>query len=176
MAILQVARMGNPVLRRVADAVRPDELGSPDFLRFCQDLLETMYEYDGVGLAAPQVRMSKRVVVIELDEEIGPLFLVNPVLTPLSEDRREDYEGCLSLPDLRGKVERWRDLRVEALDVHGKAHTFEAHGWAARVIQHECDHLDGVLYIDRAAPGSMTFLKEYRRYGAPVPIEHGDEE
>ena len=168
MAILSVARMGHPVLRQVAPPVTPEMLGSEAFQRLCDDLLETMVEYDGVGLAAPQVRSSVRLVVFELDEELGPIFLINPVVSPIGDDRRAAYEGCLSLPDLRGRVERWLHVRVEAVDRDGEPIVFEARGWAARVVQHECDHLDGVLYIDRAEARSMTFLKEYRRHGPPV--------
>jgi peptide deformylase len=173
MAILSVARMGHPVLRQVAAPVTADMLESAAFQRLCDDLLETMAEYDGVGLAAPQVRASVRLVVFEIDDELGPIFLVNPVVTPVGGERRSAYEGCLSLPDLRGRVERWQHVRVEAVDRHGEPIIFEARGWAARVVQHECDHLDGVLYIDRAEPRSMSFLKEYRRHGPPVG---GDEE
>lgn len=175
MSVLNVARMGHPVLRRIADPITEEELASPAFQRLCDDLLESMYEYDGAGLAAPQVRVSKRLVVFELDDEDGPIFLVNPVITPLGEEMSEGYEGCLSLPDLRGKVARHNDIRVDCLDRRGRPFAFEAHGWSARVVQHECDHLDGVLYIDKADPKSMTFLKEYRRFGPPIPVE-GEEE
>lgn len=171
MAVLNVARMGNPILREIAAPVPLEEIGSDEIQRLCDDLLDTMLEYDGAGLAAPQVRVSKRVVVFDLDEEMGPIFLINPVITVISDERSEGYEGCLSLPDLRGKVERPSDIRVEAVDRQGRRIRFEAHGWAARVVQHECDHLDGQLYIDLAAPRSMTFLKEFRRFGPPIPIE-----
>ena len=168
MAILQVARMGNPVLRRVADEVTPAQLATAEFQSFLDDLYESMLDQDGIGLAAPQVHTSQRVVVFQLDADEEPMFLINPVIRPASDARAWGYEGCLSVPELRGRVERWVDIRVDALDRDGKPFAFEAHGWAARVVQHECDHLDGVLYVDRAQVGSLAFLKEYRRYGPPV--------
>lgn len=175
MSILKVAHMGHPVLREVAAPVSADRFRTAEFQRFCDDLLESMYELDGAGLAAPQVHVSERVVVFELDAEDGPMFLVNPVITPLGDERVGGYEGCLSLPNMRGRVERYTSIKVKALDRHGVPFSFEAHGWAARVVQHECDHLDGVLYIDRADPRSMAFLPEYRRHGPLVPAGDGEE-
>jgi peptide deformylase len=176
MSILKAAHMGHPVLRQIAAVVPKERIKSAEFQRFCDDLLESMYELDGAGLAAPQVHVSERVVVFELDEEDGPMFLINPVITPLSEEKVGGYEGCLSVPGLRGKVDRYVSIRVECLDRKGKAMKFEAHGWAARVVQHECDHLDGVLYVDRADPRSLAFLPEYKRYGPLVPTGADDEE
>jgi peptide deformylase len=175
MSLLAVARLGHPILRQIAAPVSPKQLASSRFRQFCNDLLESMYEQDGVGLAAPQVHESIRVVVFELSEEQGPIFLINPVITPISEARAWSYEGCLSVPEMRGRVERWVDIRVEALDRHGEPFVFEAHGYPARVVQHECDHLDGVLYIDRADPKSLAFLKEYRAHG-PLVTGQGDDE
>lgn len=176
MAILKVAHMGHPVLRRVAEPVSMEELATEAFQRFCDDLLESMRDQDGVGLAAPQVHVSKRVVVFQLDEEMEPIFLINPVITPLSEETRSGYEGCLSVPGLRGRVERWRRVRVVALDRAGRNFAFEASDFAARVVQHECDHLDAVLYVDRADPKSLAFLPEFRRYGPPLPSDEDEEE
>ena len=176
MSILKVARMGHPVLRQVATAVPVERIGSAEFQLFCDDLLESMYDQDGVGLAAPQVHVSLRVVVFELDEDIGPMWLVNPVVTPITDERSAGYEGCLSVPDMRGRVERYKSVKVEAIDRYGTPISFAAHGWSARVVQHECDHLDGVLYIDRADPKSLAFLLEYRRYGPLVEAEDGDDD
>lgn len=179
MSLLAVARMGHPILRERAAHVSHPEIASPAFQRFCDDLLESMYEQDGVGLAAPQVHVSQRVVVFELSEEQGPIFLINPVITPLGDERAWGYEGCLSVPELRGRVERATHIRVEAVDRDGNPFAFEAHDYAARVVQHECDHLDGVLYIDRADPLSLAFLKEYKRFGPLVGAdddEEGDDE
>ncbi|MFN7144348.1 MAG: peptide deformylase [Myxococcota bacterium] len=176
MSILKVAHMGHPVLRQVAAPVSKERIKSAEFQKFCDDLLESMYELDGAGLAAPQVHVSERVVVFELDEEDGPMFLVNPVITPLTEETVGGYEGCLSVPNMRGMVQRVTSIRVQCLDRKGKPLAFEAHGWAARVVQHECDHLDGVLYIDRADPKSMAFLPEYKRYGPLVPTGNPEDE
>jgi peptide deformylase len=176
MSILKVAHMGHPVLRQVAEPVAPDRFSTAEFQRFCDDLLESMYELDGAGLAAPQVHASLRVVVFELDEEDGPMFLVNPVVTPIGDERAGGYEGCLSVPNMRGRVDRFVAVHVEAHDRHGDLISFEAHGWAARVVQHECDHLDGVLYVDRADPRSLAFLPEYRKYGPLVPAGDDGEE
>jgi peptide deformylase len=182
MAIRKVAQLGHPVLRKVAAEVSPEQIASPDFQRLCDDLLETMHAYEGLGLAAPQIHESLRLLVFQLDEEDGPIFLINPVVKPLTTQTSAGYEGCLSLTNMRGRVERPKSVRVEALDREGTKFAFLAHGWAARVVQHECDHLDGVLYLDRADPRSMAFLPEYRRFGALVPVcpqdpeDEGEEE
>lgn len=175
MAVLHVARMGNPVLRAVAAPVPVESIRTPAFQKFCDDLLESMIEHDGTGLAAPQVHESVRVVVMSIDGG-DPIFLVNPVITPLDGETAEGYEGCLSVPNLRGKVTRWVNIRVDAFNRAGKPVAFEAHGWPARVVQHECDHLDGVLYVDRADPKSLAFLPEYRRFGPPVELPEKDRE
>lgn len=176
MALLKVAHMGHPILRQVALPVGDEELQGEAFQRFCDDLLETMRDEDGVGLAAPQVHVSRRVVVFQLDEEMEPIFLVNPRITPLTEETRTGYEGCLSVPGMRGRVARWRRVRVVAIDRAGRPFAFEASDWAARVVQHECDHLDAVLYVDRADPKSLAFLPEYRRYGPLLPSDEDDED
>lgn len=175
MAIRKVAQLGHPILRQVAAPVTPEQLASPDFQRLCDDLLETMRAYEGLGLAAPQVHESLRVLIFQLDEE-EPMFLVNPVITVLGEKRSAGYEGCLSVTGLRGRVERPDAIRVEALDRNGERFAFRAEGWAARVVQHECDHLDGVVYVDRADPRSLAFLAEYRRHGPLVPADDEEED
>jgi peptide deformylase len=167
MAILRVAQLGHPVLRLEAEPVTPEELGSQGFQQFCEDLLETMDEYDGAGLAAPQVHVSKRVVVLTLSDEVGPEFLINPVITVLAETTRQTWEGCLSVEGMRGLVERPDHIRVDALSRYGEPIAYELQGFPAVVTQHECDHLDGVLYIDKATPRSMMFVSEYRRWGPP---------
>jgi peptide deformylase len=177
MAILKVARIGHPVVRTAARAVAPEAMASADFQRLVDDMVETMHEYDGVGLAGPQVHVGLRVAVIEVppsDERTRdpvPLtVLVNPVLTPLGEAAEEGWEGCLSIPDLRGVVPRWRRLRLDALDRHGASYTVEAEGFFARVIQHECDHLDGRVYLDRMeGMRTLSFLREFERFTAPRP-------
>jgi peptide deformylase len=165
LAILRVAQMGHPVLREVAKPVDEETLRSPEFQKFCDDLLETMEEYDGAGLAAPQVHTSLRVVVLTLDPESGPEFLINPEITVLTEATSRTSEGCLSVEGLRAAVDRPNHVRVIALDRDGSMKGYELKGFPAVVVQHECDHLDGVLYVDRCDPKTMSFLKEYRRYG-----------
>jgi peptide deformylase len=170
MAIRKVAQLGHPVLRKIAAVVTPEQISTPAFQQLCDDLLETMDGYEGLGLAAPQVHESLRVVVFKLDEE-EPMFLVNPVITVLEDSRSSSYEGCLSVTGIRGLVSRPDVIRVEALDRKGEKFAFRAEGWAARVVQHECDHLDGVVYVDKADPKSLAFLPEYRRFGPLVPAD-----
>ena len=145
-----------------------------DTQRLIADMLETMAEYDGVGLAAPQVHVSRRLVVYGVaanprypDAPAIPLtVLVNPRITPVGDEREQDWEGCLSVPDLRGKVPRWTRLRVEALGRDGQALSYTAEGFHARILQHEMDHLDGKVYLDRmGSMESLAFLSEFQRYG-----------
>jgi peptide deformylase len=173
MSILKVARLGHPVLRKVTEAVSQPELQSPALQKFIDDMIETMKEYDGVGLAADQVHESKQIAVLEVADNprypekprVPLTVLVNPTITPLSEDMEEDWEGCLSIPDLRGMVPRYKSVRVQALDRDGKAVDFVADEFHARVIQHEFDHLNGKVYLDRMRDFStLTFLQEFARY------------
>jgi peptide deformylase len=172
MAILKVARMGHPVLRAKARAVEQGEIKSSSMQRLIDDMIETMEEYRGVGLAAPQVHEGVRLFVAVLEpgeqEEVGePIALMNPEITPVTNDVVEDWEGCLSIPDIRGRVPRVRDIKVRAYDRKGERIEIQAHDFPARVIQHEMDHLDGVLFVDRMRSlDSLTFLDEYSRYWA----------
>jgi peptide deformylase len=181
MAILKVAQLGHPVLRMVARPVTAEEIASQQFQDFCDDLLETMIEYDGTGLAAPQVHASLRVVVLSLDGEREPEFLVNPQIKVLTEETSTMMEGCLSVTGMRGRVQRPNRVQVKALDRDGTPKGYELEGFPAVVVQHECDHLDGVLYVDRCDTRTLAFLAEYRRFG-PVDEyldgsdEAGDEE
>ena len=169
MSILKVARIAHPVLRAPAKPVPKSAFKDPLFQKLVDDMRETMYEYEGVGLAAPQVHEGLRLAVIEVggdDErsqaEVAFMVLVNPVVTPLGEEKVNGWEGCLSIPDLRGVVPRLKRLKLEALDRHGKPYSLEAHDFFARVIQHECDHLDGNVYLDRMqGMRSLTFIKEF---------------
>lgn len=174
MAILKVARMGHPVLRLVAQPIAPEDIASAGFQRFCEDLLETMYEYDGAGLAAPQVHVPLRVAVLTLDHESEPRFFVNPVLTPIGDGTKRTWEGCLSVPGMRGLVERPDTVRLQALMRDGTAFDEVLEDFSAVVVQHEFDHLDGVLYVDKVLPRSLMFLEEYRRFGPPE--EYAEEE
>jgi peptide deformylase len=180
MSILKVARMGHPVLRGKALAIQRAEIKSPAVQRLIDDLIETMVEYHGVGLAAPQVHVGLRVFVAVLDEREGegpespesnheheadPLALINPEITPIGDDVVEGWEGCLSVPDIRGRVPRAREIKVRAFDRKGERIELRAHDFPARVIQHETDHLDGILFLDRMRSlGSLTFLDEYSRF------------
>jgi peptide deformylase len=169
MSILKVARIAHPVLRSPAKALRKEAFRDRLFQKLIDDMRETMYEYEGVGLAAPQVHEGLRLAVIELpasDEraraEVPFMVLVNPVVTPLGDERENGWEGCLSIPDLRGVVPRLKRLKLDALDREGKPYSLEAQDFFARVIQHECDHLDGNVYLDRMADmRSLTFIKEF---------------
>ena len=172
MGIFKVAQMGHPVLRQVAEPVKPEQIAQDEFQQFCEDMLETMFEYGGVGLAAPQVHVLLRVVVLELSEDRGPEFLINPHIEVLAETTSLNWEGCLSVEGSRGLVERPDHVRVTALDRDGSEKVLELEGYPAVVVQHECDHLDGVLYIDHADPVSLAFLPEFKRYGPLVgPVE-----
>ena len=170
--ILKVARMGNPVLRQVAKPVDPARIHTPEFQAFVDDMIETMYEYDGAGLAAPQVHVSERVVVFEIhehprypDAHVPLTVLVNPEIHFLTDERIAIWEGCLSVPDLRGQVPRIAHLEVAALDRRGMQQRYEFRGFPAAVIQHECDHLDGVLYLDRVQDTTtLSFVREFQRY------------
>lgn len=172
MAILKVGRIGHPVVRSSARALSESDIKSAEIQRLIEDMRETMHEYDGVGLAAPQVHVGLRLAVLEVEEsdkrsEDGVPFtvLVNPSVHPLTAETEEGWEGCLSIPDLRGVVPRLTALRLDALDEKGKAYSLEARGFLARVIQHECDHLDGKVYLDRMQGlESLCFLREFERY------------
>jgi len=169
MAILKVSRMGHPVLRRAARAVERAEIRDPRFQKFVDDMIETMHEYNGVGLAAPQVHEGLRVFVAMLDsgEDAEASVIVNPVITPADDRLVEGWEGCLSIPDVRGRVPRSARILVRALDRQGRTLELEADDFPARVIQHETDHLDGVLFFDRMKSlASLTYLDEYARYHA----------
>jgi peptide deformylase len=171
MSILKVARIGNPIVRAGALPLADKAIRSAEIQRLIDDMVETMHEYDGVGLAAPQIHVGLRLAVIEVpaDDERAedgvPLtVLVNPVITPLGEETEVGWEGCLSIPDLRGEVPRLKSLRLAARDRQGKPYTLEASGFFARVIQHECDHLDGSVYLDRMqGMRTLSFQKELDR-------------
>lgn len=165
MAILKVAQLGNPILRRAAQPVQPEEIGSPELTRLIEDMLQTCDEYDGAGLAAPQVHVSKRVVVLSLGDERGMRVWLNPVVTPLTDELVVTWEGCLSVTGMRAAVARPGHVRVRALEPDGSEVRLELKGFPAVVAQHECDHLDGVLYVDRCDTKTLSFLPEYRRYG-----------
>jgi len=188
MSILKIARMGHPVLRVKARAIERTDIRGAALQKLIDDMIETMIEYRGVGLAAPQVHEGLRLFVATLDadddedeagdetgDETGdehkgdgrsaPVVVINPELIPVRSEVLEDWEGCLSVPDIRGRVPRAREVIMRAFDRHGGRIELRAHDYPARVIQHETDHLDGILFFDRMRSfESLTFLEEYSRY------------
>ncbi len=171
MSILKVARMGHPVLRQRARALDKNDIRNPAVQKFMDDMIDTMYEYHGVGLAAPQVHEGLSIFVAMLDDEptekSEATVFVNPVIEPVGEVTAEGWEGCLSIPDVRGMVPRHTEIRLRALDRHGKALDVALKNFPARVAQHETDHLNGVLFLDRmTSMASLTFIEEYSRYHA----------
>ena len=171
MSILKVARMGHPVLRTKARSLDRAEIRSAAVQKLIDDMLETMHEYHGVGLAGPQIHESLRVFVATLEagpdveSPSEPIAIINPEITPVTNELVEDWEGCLSIPDIRGRVPRLREIKVRAFDRNGEKIEIRAANFSARVIQHETDHLDGILFFDRMRSfESLTFLDEYSRY------------
>lgn len=184
--LLEIVEVGDPVLRQPARALEPSEIGSPFVQELIASMQATMHEAPGVGLAAPQVGEALRLTVVEddgpwLDEmseerraELGRealpfTVLINPVLEPVGDDTEEFFEGCLSLPGFWALVRRWTHVRVRALDERGRPIELEAEGWPARILQHEVDHLAGVLYIDRMEPRSFTTSENLSRWWKARP-------
>jgi len=163
MTVRRVLKMGDPVLFRVAEPVQ--EFDSPALQALITDMFDTMAALSGAGLAAPQIGVSRRVVIFGVEanprypdaEPVPTTVLINPVLEFLTQDAEDGWEGCLSVPGMRGLVSRCTHLRYSGFDQHGKQIAREAHGFHARVVQHECDHLDGILYPMR--------LKDMRLFG-----------
>jgi peptide deformylase len=171
MSILKIARMGHPVLRTKARALDRATLRSPAVQRLIDDMIDTMIEYRGAGLAAPQVHEELRIFVAFLDSsededaDSEAIVVVNPEVTRAGDEHVDGWEGCLSIPDIRGRVPRLRAIALRALDRKGERIERQLQDFPARVVQHETDHLDGVLFFDRMrAFDSLTFLDEYARY------------
>ena len=161
--------MGHPVLRERARPLEKSDLRSPLVQTLIDDMIETMHEYAGVGLAAPQVHAGLRLFVALLEEDpdskTTATVVINPEIVPNSAARQEGWEGCLSIPDIRGMVPRFTDISVRALDRTGRPFDLRLTKFAARVAQHEGDHLDGTLFFDRMTSlTSLTFLDEYSRF------------
>jgi peptide deformylase len=181
MSILKVARMGHPVLRAKARTVDKLELKQPTVQDFIDSMVDTMFEYSGVGLAAPQVHESLRMFVAMLDAdgqgEGDATVFINPEITLIGDQTVEGWEGCLSIPDIRGRVLRAHHIKVSALDRAGKRFELDLKDFPARVVQHENDHLDGVLFFDRMKSlGTLTYLEEYSRYHARREKDEEDED
>ncbi|MEZ6183893.1 MAG: peptide deformylase [Planctomycetota bacterium] len=174
MGVLDVVEIGHPVLREVARDLSGEELASPRWQRFIDDLIETMRARNGAGLAANQVGEPVRICVIEVrapnprypyKPAIPLRVLINARWEPVGEETFENYEGCLSVPNLRGLVPRYERVRVRYLDRDGEAHEEVVAGLCAGTHQHELDHLDGTLFVDRVQdPRSLTTLEGYEHH------------
>lgn len=174
MTVRTVLRMGHPTLRQVAKQYPVDDIGSPAFQDLLQDMQETLHAYGGIGLAAPQIDVSVQVAVMEIEntatrygelEQIPFSVFVNPVISVADGVIAGYWEGCLSIPGLMGYVERHQHVRIDYLDEGGTARSKEYHGFIATVIQHEFDHLQGKLYVDRMKdPTQFAFDEEYHAY------------
>jgi peptide deformylase len=180
MAILKIARMGHPVLRGVAAPV--EDSWAPEVRRLIADMTETLDDVGGAGLAAPQVHVPWRVVIFRVPAERTTgrpedlaqdlVALVNPVIEPLGDSRELGWEGCLSVPGLRGAVPRWTRIRYRARTPEGELIDRTVEGFHARVVQHECDHLDGILYPRRMTDlGLLAFNEEAARYPIDLRTE-----
>lgn len=164
MAKMKIEMLGADVLREKAAEIDPATLDA-DFQRLVDDMFETMYDAQGIGLAGPQVGVGRRVIVVDVKEDgIPPFALVNPRLVQASEAMEKGEEGCLSIPGVSGVVNRPAEVVVEGLDRHGKPMRIEAGGLLARCLQHELDHLDGILFLDRLSPLKRSMaLRKYRK-------------
>ena len=182
MAIRKIARMGHPVLRQTARDLTEKEIKSGEIRRLIQDMIDTMREYGGIGLAAPQIHESLQLALIEFEdserypdegaENNLPLSVfINPKITVLDATEQGFWEGCLSIPEIRGLVYRPRKIQVDYLDIHAVPQTIVAEGFLATIFQHELDHLGGTLFVDRlrSEPGKtpIAFIEEYQRYLVP---------
>lgn len=178
MAILPIVRLGDPVLRTPAEPVAPADLAGAALRRLIEDMVETMRRAEGVGLAAPQVGVAAQLFVYEAADEEEPAraiplhVVVNPMIEPQPGELVYDWEGCLSIPDLRGLVPRHPAVRVRGLDREGRPLDYVTRGFEARIVQHEFDHLNGVVFLDRMRDlRTLAFYEEWERFlaGAPVP-------
>ena len=155
MAIREILRMGNPILLKVSEKVK--KFDTPEIHELIKDMIETMKDAQGAGLAAPQVGESIQLVIFGVDknerypdaEEVPFTVLINPVITPLTQEKEDDWEGCLSVPGMRGVVPRYKTINYKGFDQYGNEIDRDVEGFHARVVQHECDHLFGILYPSR---------------------------
>ncbi len=174
MTVLPIVTVGDPVLRAHTREVDPDELRSPEFQRLVDDMIDTMRAANGAGLAAPQVGDSRRVAVVEVrpgnprypyKPPVPLTVMVNPVLEAVGDETVAINEGCLSVPDLRGELDRYVTIRVRYLDRDGNAHDEVKRGLTAGTFQHEVDHLDGVLFLDRVRdPTTFSTWEQFDRH------------
>lgn len=173
MTLRKIAQVGHPILRRPAAPVPPEDVGSPRIQALVDDLVETMRDVNGAGLAAPQIHEPWQVCVMEVGANrrypympsVPLTILINPVITPLGSETFENYEGCLSVPNLRGVVRRHARIRLEALDRLGRPIELQIRGITAGTVQHEVDHLFGRLFLDRVEdPSTLTTWDQFARY------------
>jgi peptide deformylase len=172
MAIQTVIRLGDPRLLAVADEIKT--FNTPELDKLIEDMFDTMHAENGAGLAAPQIGIGSRVVIFGFDnnprypdsEAVPKTILINPVIQPLDDAREEGWEGCLSVPGMRGVVSRYSHIRYTGFDAAGNSIDVTAEGFHARVVQHEVDHLDGILYTQRLAdPTRFGFIEELQQAG-----------
>jgi len=178
---LTIVQAGDPVLRRAARALRPNEIRSREIRELIQQMKETMYAAPGVGLAAPQIGQGIQLAVIEdrpeyikdwtpeqlaeRERQAVPFHvIINPKITPLGEERTEYFEGCLSLNNLMALTPRARRVRVECVDEKSEAKVIEASGWYARILQHEIDHLGGTMYVDHMHPRTLMTVENFTQH------------
>ena len=152
MSILKIAKLGHPVLLKKTGEIK--EFSTNSLKKIIYDMSETMIDYNGIGLAAPQVHISKRIIIfrnpdIEEKEKIQITPLINPIFKPIGEEKEDDWEGCLSIPGMLGLVSRYKKISYYGYDLEGKKIESIAEGLHARVVQHEIDHLEGILYTSR---------------------------
>jgi len=176
MSLLKIARMGHPVLRRRTDPLDPAVLARPETQRLIDDMVETMRDAPGVGLAAPQVYRSLRLFVMDPgpgeDGASRLRVVVNPELTFPGDERMRIWEGCLSMPGIRGETERWASVDVDCLDRDGRPTRLSFEGFPAAIVQHETDHLDGILFLARMPdPLEIAFEDELARRTADDDTE-----
>ncbi len=180
MAILKIATLGHPVLRKVARPVTLEELRSSETQRFIDDLVETMFDANGAGIAANQVYEPIRICVICVKDNprypykpnVPLTILVNPELEPLTDETFDNYEGCLSVPNLRGVAPRFAHVRLRARDREGKPLDYEVKGLTAGTFQHELDHLDGKLFVDRVKDTTtLSTWQDFERYHMTAWVE-----
>jgi len=178
MTVREILKMGDPRLLRAAQPVPEEMLGTGELRELIADMFETMHANEGVGLAAPQIGVDLQLVLFGFEDSerypdapsVPQTVLLNPVITPLSDEQEEGWEGCLSVPGLRGKVPRWTSIRYEGIDPDGVVISREVDGFHARVVQHECDHLYGMLYPMR--------IKDFTQFGFTevlFPGQKGDD-
>ncbi|PJZ69559.1 peptide deformylase [Leptospira perolatii] len=172
MSVRKILKIGDPILRKVSEPVHPDELQTKEFKKLIRDMFDTMRFAEGVGLAAPQIGVLKQLVVVGTDpkedfpeeSKVPEKIIINPVITPLTDKVDGNWEGCLSVPGMRGLVERPNKIRMKWMDEKGNEHDQIIEGYQAVVYQHECDHLHGVLYVDK--------LKSTKLFGFNDSLEH----